>query len=80
MYEVLKEQLDKHLNTEHLAHQNMEEKIDEFGKKIDNLKDNHLHHLSIDINSVKKDMWWVKLIGGFVIANLIGILITLLTK
>lgn len=73
MYKILKDQLDKHLETEGMAHQTI---ID----KIENLRDNHLHHLSLDISSLKKDIWWVKLIGGFIIVQAVGILIALFTK
>lgn len=73
MYKIIKEQFEKHVETEGMAHKVI---ID----KIENLRDNHIHHLSLDIGSLKKDIWWVKLIGGFLIVQAAGILIALFIK
>jgi len=73
MYKILKEQLDKHLEIEDMARKTIIE-------KIENLRDNHIHHLALDIGSLKKDLWWVKLIGGFIIGQAVVILIALFIK
>lgn len=73
MYELLKEQLDKHLSKEDMAHSSIE-------SKLDNLRDNHIYHISLDLGSLKKDMWWIKLIGGFVIVQTIGIIVAIFLK
>lgn len=73
MYELLKEQLEKHLSKEDMAHASIE-------SKIDNLRDNHIHHISLDLGSLKKDMWWIKLVGGFVIVQAVGLVLAFFLK
>lgn len=80
MYKILKNQLDQHLSKEDMAHKNIEDKIDLFDKKIDLLKDNHIHHLALDLERIRSDMKWVLIIGSFIITTCIGILIAVILK
>lgn len=73
----LEEMLTEHIKAE-------EGRLQALHASLDNLKDNHIHHLSLDISDLKADMRWVKwailTVLGATFASIIGSVLELIKK
>ena len=76
--ELIDQKLTNHIKSDEKTFNNISQTITSYKKAMDDLKDNHLAHIKEDIIRIKSDLKWIKLIGGVLIINTLGILTKLL--
>jgi len=52
----------------------MEVSIEDVKGMIAKIMNNHLFHISNDITAIKRDFFWIKVIGAFIIVQGVGVL------
>ena len=83
--EIIDEKLKNHIKSDEKVFNNISNTMTGYKKDINDLKDNHLSHIKDDINKLsivqagmKSDLKWIKLIGGIIILETLGVLTKLL--
>jgi len=82
---VVEQKLDSHIKSDEKTFKNITETMQGYKTSLDEIKDNHLTHIKEDINKLsisqegmKSDLRWIKLIGGVLIIETLGVLTKLL--
>ena len=76
--EAVEQRLKDHISSDEKSFKNISDTMGGYKRSLDEIKDNHLAHIKEDIIGIKSDIKWIKIIGGVLIVNTLGILTKLL--
>lgn len=84
--EVLTQRFNDHIQQDNERFASLTKDIMEINENLATIKDNHIQHLQTDISSikvevsdVKADVRWIKMIGGAILLETLGVLGTLVS-